>query len=213
MTNTIKTRVLESGTTVVEISGRLNLGNALSSTEASIKRLISEGSRKVGDRSGRPRFHRQRRYWHADQLQRRNGSGWRSRPHCGAHGESRKPSKSSTWAASSRLTQTSKPPAEICPKVEAGFIPHAPYTLAGHGPAHNFRRVTARCVARAMPGESLQPRLDHTSEESRGRSPRRAGCPPTPRQSRDDRPPMFARFASAKEDARRGIERTNQRPT
>jgi anti-sigma B factor antagonist len=47
MTNTLKTRVVDSGTTVVELSGRLNLGNALTYTEASIKQLIGEGGRKL----------------------------------------------------------------------------------------------------------------------------------------------------------------------
>ncbi|HVP00340.1 MAG TPA: STAS domain-containing protein [Bryobacteraceae bacterium] len=47
MTNSIKTRVTESGTTVVEISGRLHLGNSLSYAETAIKRLIADGARKV----------------------------------------------------------------------------------------------------------------------------------------------------------------------
>lgn len=47
MTNALQTRVIEPDTTVVEISGRLNLGNTLSYTESSIKRLIGEGCRKM----------------------------------------------------------------------------------------------------------------------------------------------------------------------
>ena len=47
MTNTIQTRVVEPDTTVVEISGRLNLGNSLSYAETSVKRLIADGSRKL----------------------------------------------------------------------------------------------------------------------------------------------------------------------
>jgi anti-sigma B factor antagonist len=47
MTNTIKTRLVEPGTTVVEISGRLHLGNALSQIESSIKKLVADGSRKL----------------------------------------------------------------------------------------------------------------------------------------------------------------------
>jgi anti-sigma B factor antagonist len=42
-----KTRKLESGVTVVEISGRLNLGNFLLSIESGIKRLIDQGARKL----------------------------------------------------------------------------------------------------------------------------------------------------------------------
>jgi len=47
MTNTIETRIVEPATTVVEISGRLHLGNSLSYAETFIKRLIAEGSRKL----------------------------------------------------------------------------------------------------------------------------------------------------------------------
>ena len=42
-----KTRRIEPDITVVEISGRLNLGNSLMSIETSIRRLIDEGSRKL----------------------------------------------------------------------------------------------------------------------------------------------------------------------
>lgn len=42
-----KTRQLESGITVFEISGRLNLGNFLLSIESGIKRLIDQGSRRL----------------------------------------------------------------------------------------------------------------------------------------------------------------------
>ena len=42
-----KTRKLDGGVTVVEISGRLNLGNSLISIEAAIKRLIEQGARKL----------------------------------------------------------------------------------------------------------------------------------------------------------------------
>ena len=45
--NTLKTRVVEPAVTVVEISGRLHLGNTLSDIEAGIKRLIAEGCRKM----------------------------------------------------------------------------------------------------------------------------------------------------------------------
>lgn len=45
MTNNIKTRLTESGSTVVEISGRLHLGNSLSYTETAIKRIITDGAR------------------------------------------------------------------------------------------------------------------------------------------------------------------------
>lgn len=47
MTHTINTRLIEPATTVVEISGRLHLGNALSYAETSVKRLIADGSRKM----------------------------------------------------------------------------------------------------------------------------------------------------------------------
>lgn len=47
MTNTINTRVIEPATTIVEISGRLTLGNSLTYAETSIKRLIGEGTRKM----------------------------------------------------------------------------------------------------------------------------------------------------------------------
>jgi anti-anti-sigma factor len=47
MTNTLNIRVVPPATTVVEISGRLTLGNALTYAETSIKRLIGDGSRKV----------------------------------------------------------------------------------------------------------------------------------------------------------------------
>ena len=42
-----KTRKLENGVTVVEISGRLNLGNSLLGIESGIKRLIETGARKL----------------------------------------------------------------------------------------------------------------------------------------------------------------------
>jgi len=42
-----KTRRIEPDITVVEISGRLNLGNSLMSIETSILRLIDEGARKL----------------------------------------------------------------------------------------------------------------------------------------------------------------------
>lgn len=42
-----KTRRVEPGITVFEISGRLNLGNSLMSVENSIKRMIEEGTRKL----------------------------------------------------------------------------------------------------------------------------------------------------------------------
>jgi anti-sigma B factor antagonist len=47
MPSTLNTRVVEPATTVVEISGRLTLGNALTYAETSIKRLIGGGSRKM----------------------------------------------------------------------------------------------------------------------------------------------------------------------
>lgn len=47
MTNIIKTRLIEPATTVVEIAGRLNLGNSLSYVETAIKKLIADGSRKI----------------------------------------------------------------------------------------------------------------------------------------------------------------------
>lgn len=42
-----KIRKLESGITVLEISGRLNLGNFLLSIESGIKRQIDQGARKL----------------------------------------------------------------------------------------------------------------------------------------------------------------------
>ncbi len=42
-----KTRSVEPDITVVEISGRLNLGNLLVSIETSVRRLIDEGARKL----------------------------------------------------------------------------------------------------------------------------------------------------------------------
>jgi anti-sigma B factor antagonist len=42
-----RTRTIEPDIKVVEISGRLNLGNSLQSVESSIKRLIAEGARKL----------------------------------------------------------------------------------------------------------------------------------------------------------------------
>lgn len=47
MTNTLKTRLIDPDTTVVEIAGRLHLGNSLSYTETSVKKLIGDGSRKM----------------------------------------------------------------------------------------------------------------------------------------------------------------------
>ncbi len=41
------TRHIEPDITVVEISGRLNLGNSLVSIENSIKRMIEQGTRKL----------------------------------------------------------------------------------------------------------------------------------------------------------------------
>ena len=41
------TRRLESGITVLEISGRLNLGNSLLVIETNIKRLIDKGARQL----------------------------------------------------------------------------------------------------------------------------------------------------------------------
>ncbi len=43
----MKTRVVEPDITVVEISGRLDLGNSLSYTETSVKKMIEDGSRKM----------------------------------------------------------------------------------------------------------------------------------------------------------------------
>jgi anti-sigma B factor antagonist len=42
-----RTPKLDGGVTVVEISGRLNLGNSLISIETAIKRLIEQGARKL----------------------------------------------------------------------------------------------------------------------------------------------------------------------
>jgi anti-sigma B factor antagonist len=42
-----KTRAVDPDVTVVEISGRLTLGNALQSIESSVRRLIEEGARKL----------------------------------------------------------------------------------------------------------------------------------------------------------------------
>lgn len=47
MTNTLNIRVVEPAITIVEISGRLTLGNALTYAETSVKRLIGDGSRKM----------------------------------------------------------------------------------------------------------------------------------------------------------------------
>ena len=47
MTHTINTRIIEPATTVVEISGRLHLGNYLSYAETFVKRLIADGSREM----------------------------------------------------------------------------------------------------------------------------------------------------------------------
>ena len=42
-----KTRRVDPGITIFEISGRLNLGNSLMSVENSIRRTIDEGARKL----------------------------------------------------------------------------------------------------------------------------------------------------------------------
>lgn len=42
-----KTRMVEPAITVLEISGRLNLGNSLQSIESSIQHLIADGVRKL----------------------------------------------------------------------------------------------------------------------------------------------------------------------
>ena len=42
-----KTRLIEPDITVIEISGRLNLGNLLLTMEASIRGAITEGARKM----------------------------------------------------------------------------------------------------------------------------------------------------------------------
>jgi anti-sigma B factor antagonist len=42
-----KIRSVEPNLTVVELSGHLNLGNELMSLESSVKRLITDGARKV----------------------------------------------------------------------------------------------------------------------------------------------------------------------
>jgi anti-anti-sigma factor len=47
MPSTLTIRVVEPATTVVEIAGRLHLGNSLTYAENSIKRLIADGSRKI----------------------------------------------------------------------------------------------------------------------------------------------------------------------
>jgi anti-sigma B factor antagonist len=47
MTAESKIRTIEPDITVVEISGRLALGNVLVSLEYSVRRLIEEGARKV----------------------------------------------------------------------------------------------------------------------------------------------------------------------
>src|ERR1700722_15502038 len=74
MTNTLNTRLIEPATTVVEITGRLHLGNSLSYAETSIKRLIADGSRKLGVRPDRARLHRLSRSGDADQLLGGDGS-------------------------------------------------------------------------------------------------------------------------------------------
>jgi len=43
MPHTIQTRAVELGATVVEISGRLHLGNSLTYAETAIKRLMADG--------------------------------------------------------------------------------------------------------------------------------------------------------------------------
>jgi anti-sigma B factor antagonist len=47
LTNTFKTRSVEPDITVVELSGKLHLGNTLSDIEAGIKKMIGEGCRKM----------------------------------------------------------------------------------------------------------------------------------------------------------------------
>lgn len=47
MTEILKTHVVEPDITVVELVGRLHLGNTLTYMETSIKRLITEGCRKM----------------------------------------------------------------------------------------------------------------------------------------------------------------------
>ncbi len=47
MSNTLKTRVVEPDITVVELAGRLHLGNTLSDIEAGIKKMIGDGCRKM----------------------------------------------------------------------------------------------------------------------------------------------------------------------
>jgi|SRR5579862_8120276 len=42
-----KTRQVEPDVTVVEISGRLNMGNALQSIETSVKKMVDQGARKL----------------------------------------------------------------------------------------------------------------------------------------------------------------------
>lgn len=47
MTTQTSTRQIEPGITVMEISGRLNLGNTLISVEDAIRKLIKDGRRKL----------------------------------------------------------------------------------------------------------------------------------------------------------------------
>ncbi len=47
MVTETKTRQIEPDITVIEISGRLNLGNILLSFESSIRRMIDDGARKL----------------------------------------------------------------------------------------------------------------------------------------------------------------------
>jgi anti-sigma B factor antagonist len=47
MPNTFNARIVEPATTVVEISGRLHIGNSLSYLETFIKSLVAGGSRKL----------------------------------------------------------------------------------------------------------------------------------------------------------------------
>jgi anti-sigma B factor antagonist len=51
-----KVRRVEPDITVVELSGRLHLGNLLSSTETFLKRLIDEGARKLAIDASRLEF-------------------------------------------------------------------------------------------------------------------------------------------------------------
>jgi anti-sigma B factor antagonist len=47
MPHTVNTRLVEPATTVIEIGGRLHIGNSLTYLETSIKRMVADGSRHV----------------------------------------------------------------------------------------------------------------------------------------------------------------------